>query len=266
MKVVDVPSREKLEDDYCIDQFARLMKEKMDRARAKGRRGWQSCSQKRLSDMLRQHVEKGDVVDIANFCMMLGYFNWSVQPVARSKTAARALAVDAARQAKLSRLDHANEVLYQIGSLGRRFFFNEAHNRFAEFSIDNRGMVWLRDDYTGKLVYVSYKGQWRNFSHGGTCRAIVEALTLYITQGVQVQRAHLGPWPHRDLWGYGKEAMDRLRNNLSSNLAFEPHLTKEERQGIFGISEEAGVTFKNDEVRKAFQDSDTTAYQEKTDV
>lgn len=60
-------------DDIAVDRFAAAMKEKMAAARAKGRGGWEgpTCNAQLLSDMLRDHVAKGDPRDVANFCMML---------------------------------------------------------------------------------------------------------------------------------------------------------------------------------------------------
>jgi len=61
-------------DDTAVDAFADAMKAKMADARAKGRGGWEDpaqCSSEDLSRMLRDHVEKGDPRDVANFCMML---------------------------------------------------------------------------------------------------------------------------------------------------------------------------------------------------
>lgn len=61
-------------DDLAVDAFAAAMKAKMAEARAKGRGGWEDpahCSAEDLSRMLRDHVEKGDPRDVANFCMML---------------------------------------------------------------------------------------------------------------------------------------------------------------------------------------------------
>lgn len=61
-------------DDVAVDAFAAAMKAKLAKARAKGRGGWDDkaqCSQQYLSDLLRGHVEKGDPVVVANFCMML---------------------------------------------------------------------------------------------------------------------------------------------------------------------------------------------------
>ncbi|HVR53101.1 MAG TPA: dATP/dGTP pyrophosphohydrolase domain-containing protein [Pseudorhodoferax sp.] len=61
-------------DDDAVDHFAVAMKEKLAQARAKGRSGWHGCNPADLSRMLREHVEKGDPRDVANFCMFL----WSL--------------------------------------------------------------------------------------------------------------------------------------------------------------------------------------------
>lgn len=59
-------------DDVAVDAFAAAMKAKLKRAREeKGRGGWQDMSATVLSDMLREHVQKGDPVDVANLAMML---------------------------------------------------------------------------------------------------------------------------------------------------------------------------------------------------
>ena len=61
-------------DDAAVDRFAASMKAKLAKSRAKGRSGWEDkslCSAEYLSELLRGHVDKGDPVDVANFCMML---------------------------------------------------------------------------------------------------------------------------------------------------------------------------------------------------
>jgi hypothetical protein len=61
-------------DDIAVDLFAAAMKEKLAKARSKGRGGWddpEQCTVDSLSQFLRSHVDKGDPVDVANFCMML---------------------------------------------------------------------------------------------------------------------------------------------------------------------------------------------------
>lgn len=70
-------------DDYCVDQFAMMMREKMALSRAKGRSGWQDpakCSPDHLRAMLYQHLAKGDPVDVANICMMLRHYEASTAP------------------------------------------------------------------------------------------------------------------------------------------------------------------------------------------
>lgn len=58
-------------DDQAVDRFAAAMKDKLSKAREKGRSGWETCPAEDLSQMLREHVEKGDPRDVANFAKML---------------------------------------------------------------------------------------------------------------------------------------------------------------------------------------------------
>ena len=59
-------------DDAAVDALAVLMKAKLAKQRAKGCGGWDTdCTQERLSDLLRTHVNKGDPVDVAKFCAFL---------------------------------------------------------------------------------------------------------------------------------------------------------------------------------------------------
>jgi hypothetical protein len=72
----DVPVAQPSEhpDDDAVDAFAAAMKAKLARKRAEGRGGWSDkdvCSNEVLSAALREHVERGDPVDVANFAMML---------------------------------------------------------------------------------------------------------------------------------------------------------------------------------------------------
>lgn len=67
------------------DEYERLPKEEADALRGihwamiakihekylEGRGGFEDCSAETLSRMLREHVEKGDPVDVANFCAFL---------------------------------------------------------------------------------------------------------------------------------------------------------------------------------------------------
>ncbi|TCL70599.1 hypothetical protein [Rhizobium sp. BK251] len=61
-------------DDEAVDRFAAAMKAKLAKKRAEGRGGWENkdeCSAEFLSFLLREHVDKGDPVDVGNLAMML---------------------------------------------------------------------------------------------------------------------------------------------------------------------------------------------------
>lgn len=76
--------RDQIASKAGLKKIKRAMKEKLDAARLKGRGGWQDkddCSQEHLSQLLREHVEKGDPVDVANFCMMLHARGEGILPV-----------------------------------------------------------------------------------------------------------------------------------------------------------------------------------------
>jgi hypothetical protein len=71
-------------DDLAVDRFAAEMKSKLAAARAKGRGGWETCPPEVLSRMLREHTDKGDPRDVANFCMLL----WCLdQPISEAAPA-----------------------------------------------------------------------------------------------------------------------------------------------------------------------------------
>ena len=58
-------------DDIAVDGFAKAMKDKLAKKREEGRSGWEDADPQWLAALLVGHVQKGDPVDIANFCMML---------------------------------------------------------------------------------------------------------------------------------------------------------------------------------------------------
>ena len=61
-------------DDIAVEAFSIAMKAKLAKKRNEGRGGWQDktlCSAEYLSHLLREHVEKGDPIDVANLAMML---------------------------------------------------------------------------------------------------------------------------------------------------------------------------------------------------
>ncbi|MDP8249593.1 hypothetical protein [Pseudochrobactrum saccharolyticum] len=70
----------KIVDEMAVDNFTLRMKEKLARKRAEGRSGWWNMTANDLSVMLRQHVDKGDPVDVANLCMFLFANDQSIMP------------------------------------------------------------------------------------------------------------------------------------------------------------------------------------------
>lgn len=78
-------------DDLAVDAFAAAMKDKLAKAREKGRGGWQTCPPEELSRMLREHVEKGDPRDVANFAMFLWSLGQGIAPAQAQQAEAKPL-------------------------------------------------------------------------------------------------------------------------------------------------------------------------------
>lgn len=57
--------------EYAVEQFEAAMKTKLDIQQKKGYRGWEDCSIEHLQNLLAEHIEKGDMVDVANFACMI---------------------------------------------------------------------------------------------------------------------------------------------------------------------------------------------------
>jgi hypothetical protein len=84
-------------DDLAVIQFSLMMRDKMAASRDKGRSGWDDptcCTIEYLQELLLSHLEKGDPVDVANFCMMLQHRGARVAALQREHAAS---AQDAAR-------------------------------------------------------------------------------------------------------------------------------------------------------------------------
>lgn len=75
-------------DDLAVDRFAAAMKAKLAKKRAEGRGGWDDpaqCSVVFLSELLQEHVRKGDPVDVGNFAMMLHQRGFGILPAKEPK-------------------------------------------------------------------------------------------------------------------------------------------------------------------------------------
>lgn len=108
--------------------------------------------------------------------------------------------------AKSKRLNSVNELIKVIATHGRKFFRHKENIAYME--IDSNGRIWFIDDYKGARIYTHYRREWREFSHGGTLKSLVEAFRDYIQTGY-FNFLQLGPWPdwvcNSDLWGYEQD-------------------------------------------------------------
>lgn len=74
-----IPSAECL-DELAVDNFALNMKQRLKEKRKEGRGGWHNCSKEELTDLLTRSLEKGNPVDIANFCAFLSMRGFDYEP------------------------------------------------------------------------------------------------------------------------------------------------------------------------------------------
>ena len=96
-------------DDHAVNRFAAVMKGKLAAKRLQGRGGWQEPEVPNgyLSRLLREHVDKGDPVDVANLAMMIHQRGERIAP---QNEGASCKAIDDAI-AERDRLAAANAVL-----------------------------------------------------------------------------------------------------------------------------------------------------------
>lgn len=87
-------------DDAAVDRFAAAMKSKLAKKRAEGRGGWEDkeqCGASFLSQLLREHVEKGDPLDVGNLAMMLHQRGEAILAAPQASEAVRNAAQKSAR-------------------------------------------------------------------------------------------------------------------------------------------------------------------------
>ena len=58
-------------DNEAVDKLAEAMKDKLAKKREQGYHGWETCKHGDLVQLLINHVDKGDPIDVANFCAFL---------------------------------------------------------------------------------------------------------------------------------------------------------------------------------------------------
>ena len=80
MKSINEFEEGKAVDEAGLRRFTEAMNAKLAKKRDEGRGGWhcnpsvygdRGTSVERLKEMLHDHIKKGDMVDIANFAMMI---------------------------------------------------------------------------------------------------------------------------------------------------------------------------------------------------
>jgi hypothetical protein len=92
----------------------------------------------------------------------------------------------------------ANELIEAIASCGRKFFRYE--DRVAWIERDRRGLLFLHNEWSQKRIYISRRGVWRGFHHGGTMHCLIEDLVEFIRTGKQLRESTFEP-----RWGYDDE-------------------------------------------------------------
>ena len=65
------PPTQEYIDNEAVDKLAQAMKNKLAKKREQGYKGWETCKHGDLVQLLINHVDKGDPIDVANFCAFL---------------------------------------------------------------------------------------------------------------------------------------------------------------------------------------------------
>lgn len=134
--------------------------------------------------------------------------------------------------AKRRRVEEANAVILAVSRHGRRFFDYPARDGVSRFELSEKGETCFHDGWSRETFRLADHDGWRHFTNGGTLRSLVEALACYVEDGLPIDPAWFGPWPHSlnggDLWGYGREAMDALRGELDALPAVAPRTNSSE--------------------------------------
>jgi len=118
---------------------------------------------------------------------------------------------------KQQRIETANKMLDAIASTGRKFF---RHNgEVCRLELGKRDRIFFVDSYSRGRIYTHYKGRWKDFTHGGTLKGLVEQLRDYVATGKLLKLRTFGKWPQwvcdGDLWGYGED-MESVREAAAS--------------------------------------------------
>lgn len=148
--VLSAPSTEVHPDDKAVDLFADAMKVKLTQKRKEGRGGWWDdafCNNPELSAMLREHVDKGDPLDVGNLAMMLH------QRGERIAQAPKAEAVRAHPIAKFGSGVEAKPGLYRV-------HWKSGGTSLASIGMGSNGDRWIAPTNWLRPATVAEAGEW----------------------------------------------------------------------------------------------------------
>ena len=119
------------------------------------------------------------------------------------------------RNLQKKRLENVNQFIREIGSCGRRFFYNAKSDRYARMEMDDRGRVWFVDDFTQERIYTHFRYRpWPGFSNGGTLKRLVEVFRDHVKKGSQLNSRYFDINPSLYCsghpWGYPHEICAEL--------------------------------------------------------
>lgn len=118
------------------------------------------------------------------------------------------------RMAELSRTKHANMLMDEVASIGRKFFNHKGFISVLELS--DSGRVFFHDSYTNKRIYTHQPkaARWKGFSNGGTLKTFIEMLRDYIKKDKKIP---INYWDENwgehypNPWGYNPDDLEQLK-------------------------------------------------------
>lgn len=121
---------------------------------------------------------------------------------------------------KEERLEVVNKIIKEIASRGRKFFYDENKNRYAQMVIKNHKIYFI-DDYTGERVYAynTVQNAHRGFSHGGTMWGLINDFREYVVKGEYTNHNNGYGGLYCPHWGYPKEDMKAIQK-IATELGY----------------------------------------------
>ncbi|MEC6833013.1 hypothetical protein VXS06_14695 [Photobacterium toruni] len=131
----------------------------------------------------------------------------------------------ATQEEKIERAEHCNDLIKEIASYGRKFFYCQSNNKTAELLVSSLGgRVYFLDHKSSQLIYTHSSRTWNGFTHGGTLRALVESMRDYIMKGHHLNIDLICCKRIREedgnIWGYESSEAIKLLETIKSNPIF----------------------------------------------